>query len=186
MKKREQQDLCEHYCRKLSNLPILICLILPIIMLLSIISFINIRTNQVKGKDKISDEIILTDYLYDNADYFDDTRQDIVIKGLEYFYTKTGVQMIIVTQKEKTTELLTKKMYDKMLNDQTHILIVLPITGIFGGNNEQYYWIGENALKVVSDKTMNRLFETIDDSWGTTESKWYSKLISLTDLILSK
>ena len=169
-----------------SDLPLWMDLIIIFVVFAILFGSESCITDEIKGKEKISDEIVLTDYLYDKADYFEDSEEGLVIEGLKYFYNKTGVQMVIVTQNERITDALTEKMYQKMFKDESHILIVLPITGIFGGNSVQYYWIGTNALKVVDETGMNRLFENIDNSWSSRESAWKSKVISLADLIVSE
>lgn len=160
--------------------------IVMLLVTLGLVFIVNTsNSDHIRSGDRISVEYVLSDYLYDEADYFDDNKEHLVVEGLEYFYQATGAQMVIVTQSESTSDKLTEEKYHYMFDDEAHVLIVLPITGLFGGNNVQYYYMGDEALKVIDETGMNRMLENIDGSWSSLEEKWKQEIIDIADMILS-
>mgnify|MGYP003304704322 CR=1 FL=1 len=145
----------------------------------------TVENDNIRNGEKISGDYILTEYLYDEADYFDDRYEHLVIEGLQYFYQTTGAQMVIVTQDERITDKLTEEKYYEMFDDGAHILIVLPMTPLLGTNNVQYYYMGDEALKVIDETRMNRMLENIDYSLSSREEKWKEEIIDIANLIVS-
>ena len=143
------------------------------------------QSDKIRNGEKISEDYVLTEYLYDNADYFEDTQEHLIIEGLQYFYQTTGAQMVIVTQDERITDKLTEEKYYDMFDDEAHVLIVLPMTGLFGTNNVQYYYMGDEALKVIDETGMNRMLENIENSWSSREETWKEEIIDIANLIVS-
>ena len=157
-----------------------------IIVILVIVFLMNTaQSDKIRNGEKISEDYILTEYLYDEADYFEDTQEHLVIEGLQYFYQTTGAQMVIVTQDERITDKLTEEKYYDMFDDEAHVLIVLPMTGLFGTNNVQYYYMGDEALKVIDETGMNRMLENIENSWSSREATWKEEIIDIANLIVS-
>lgn len=143
------------------------------------------QSDDIRNGEKISGDYTLTEYLYDEANYFDDNEEYLVIEGLQYFYQTTGAQMVIVTQDERITDKLTEEKYYDMFDDEAHVLIVLPMTGLFGTNSVQYYYMGDEALKVIDETGMNRMLEKIENSWYSREKTWKEEIIDIANLIVS-
>ena len=159
--------------------------IIGLLIGLVIVFLINTAQNdKIRNGEKISEDYILTEYLYDEADYFEDTQEHLVIEGLQYFYQTTGAQMVIVTQNERTTDKLTEEKYYEMFDDEAHVLIVLPMTPLFHTNNVQYYYMGDEALKVIDETGINRMLENIDYSLSSIEKKWKQEIIDIANLIV--
>lgn len=167
-----------------SDMPISVLVTLLIVTLSLYWIFSAIENDNIRGGEKISGNYTLTKYLYDDADYFENSNEKLIIEGLKYFYKTTGAQMVIVTQNSSINDRLTKDMYYKMFDDESHILIVLPVTKLFGSNSVQYYYIGDKALKVIDETGMNRMFENIDNSWWPKEAAWQEAIIDIADLIV--
>lgn len=160
--------------------------IIGLLIGLVILFLINTAQNdKIRNGEKISGDYILTEYLYDEADYFEDREEHLVVEGLQYFYQTTGAQMVIVTQKESTTDRLTEEKYYEMFDDEAHVLIVLPMTPLFGTNNVQYYYMGDEALKVIDETGINQMLEDIEYSWSSREETWKEEIINIANLIVS-
>ena len=143
------------------------------------------ENDKIRNGERLLEGYTITEYLYDDADYFEDSNEHLVIEGLQYFYQTTGAQMVIVTQEEKITDKLTEEKYYDMFDDEAHVLLVLPVTGLFGGNSVQYYYMGDDALKVIDETGVNRLLENIENSWSSREERWKEEIIDIADLIAS-
>ena len=139
----------------------------------------------IREGDRINVQATLTEYMYDNADYFTDEDEKQIIDSLKYFYEKTGAQMVIVTQDENINDSGTEKKYYEMFKEEAHVLIVLPMDGLFGGNYTQYYYMGDDALKVIDETGMNQMLEQIENGWGSRGSNWSKAIKDITDLIMS-
>lgn len=151
-----------------------------------IMFFITTATNDdIRSGDKINVQATLTEYMYDNADYFTDEDEKLIIESLKYFYEKTGAQMVIVTQDENINDSGTEKKYYEMFKEEAHVLIVLPMDGLFGGNYTQYYYMGDDALKVIDETGMNQMLEQIENGWESRGSNWSKAIKEITDLIMS-
>lgn len=169
-----------------SGLPISIAIVLLGILLGIYFIVTAVQMDHIREGNKISGNYDLTKYLYDDANYFNDQREHYVIEGLKYFYKTTGAQMVIVTYDGKMTDELAEKMYYDMFDDESHVLIVLPIINFFRGNYVQYYYIGDEALKAIDEKGMNRMLEYIEDNlFYSKEKRWKKEIASIADLIVS-
>lgn len=92
-------------------------------------------------------------YLVDNRNYF--SNSDNLISGLEYFYQKTNIQIVVITSNEDLSDSKAVSEYYQMFDDEAHILIIIPKTG-----NIIYYAIGDLADTVFGDKDMTNLLNT--------------------------
>lgn len=164
-----------------SDLPLGAYIIILVIALIIGIFITAYKNDKISNKEPIQEEIVITEYLYDNVEYFSSAPED-VISGLKYFYEKTGVQIVIYTTNGKVTDEYTKNLYYELFDDEGHVLIVLPIK-LFG-NDTQYYYIGDNSELIISDTTMNYLFEKINKSWSNKCTAWNESLIKTADLMI--
>ena len=162
---------------------------IPMLLIISFVLFLmdTAERDNIRNGEKLvlMEAYAITDYLYDNADYFDDSRESLIIEGLHHFHETTGVQMVIVTQNEKVTDKITEEKYYEMFDDEAHILLILPVTSFLGSNNVQYYYIGDEALKAIDETGINRLLENIENSWSSREERWKQGIIDIADLIAS-
>ena len=148
--------------------------------------FMTVATNDdIRSGDRINVQCETTEYMHDNADYFTTEDEAMILEALKYFYEQTGAQMVIVTQKENINDSGTEKKYYEMFTDEAHVLIVLPMDGLFGDNYTQYYYMGDDALNVIDEDGMNRMLDDIDGSWGSKGSCWSNAIKEITDLIMS-
>lgn len=172
------------YGRSSSGTPLWLDLVLLGVVLV-ISFFMTVSTNdKIRNGDRISVECELVDYMQDNADYFTEEAEMQIVESLKYFYEKTGAQMVIVTQKENINDSGTEEMYYNMFNDEAHVLIVLPMDGLFGGNYTQYYYMGDEALKVIDENGMNRMLEKTEDGWSSKGTEWSNAIRNIADLIM--
>lgn len=154
-------------------------------VVLTIGFFITTANNdKIRSGDKINVECELVDYMQDNAGYFSEEDEAKIIESLKYFYQKTGAQMVIVTQKENINDSGTEKLYYEMFDDEAHVLIVLPMDGLFGTNYTQYYYMGDEALKVIDETGMNRMLDKIDNSLSSKGTSWSNQIKNIADLIM--
>lgn len=173
-----------HYGSTRASLPLGFYIAVLVIVIIIMIALESNETNKIKGKEKLDTEISLSEYLYDEADYFADSKEQELIGGLEYFYETTGVQPVVYTTTDYVTEGYVTKLYYKMLTDESHIMIALPID--FFGNNDQYYYIGDDAETIITEVTMNEIFDRIDSSWSSKETAWNKSFREVAELIVSK
>ena len=174
-----------HGGRSDGEVPIGVSIVILIVCIAIIFLNETAAKNDIRNGEKISDKYLLTEYLYDEADYFDDSEEYLVIEGLKYFYQTTGAQMVIVTQDGQTTDKLTELKYYEMFDDEAHVLIVLPIKSRSGGNIVQYYYIGDEALKVINETGIYRMLEKIGNNWSSREKSWKEEIIDIANLIVS-
>ena len=174
-----------HHSGSGESLPLSVTI--PILLIFLFVAFLMdvAENDKIRNGEKLMEGYTITEYLYDNADYFHDSYEHLVVEGLQHFYETTGAQMVIVTQEERTTDELTEEKYYEMFNDESHVLLVLPITGFLGGNSVQYYYMGDEALRVIDETGINRLLENIENSWSSREKGWKEEIIDIADLIAS-
>lgn len=158
-----------------------------IVILVALITFYMMvctaRDNDIRSGDRINTQYELTEYMYDNANYFGEGKEK-VISSLEYFYEQTGAQMVIVTQQEYIDDAGTEKMYYDMFDDESHVLIVLPMDGMFDENETQYYYMGDDALRVIDETGMNYMLECIDDAYEGRCNAWSREIRDITNMIM--
>ena len=147
--------------------------------------FSTVSTNdKIRSGDRINVECEVVEYLQDNADYFNDEAEKQIVESLKYFYEKTGSQMVIVTQKENINDSGTEKMYYEMFDDEAHVLLVLPMDGLFGGNYTQYYYMGDDALKVIDETGMNHMLEKTENGLQSRGTVWSNAIKNIANLIM--
>ena len=160
---------------------VMLIVIFGVAMLLS-----NAITDDIRNGERIDTTYELTGYLYDNANYFNYAEEVMVIESLEYFYENTGAQMVIVTQNEYKNDSKTEQMYYEMFGDESHVLIVLPMDGLFGTNSTQYYYMGDDALIVIDETGINHMLDNIDNSFSSKGEAWSTAIRDITDLIVEE
>ncbi|MDO4283050.1 MAG: TPM domain-containing protein [Clostridia bacterium] len=175
-----------HYHRhgRGGELPLGFYIVLLVICLVIFISSEVSKTNQIKGKEKLNTDITIGSYLYDEANYFSDSKESELKDGLKYFYDVTGVQLVVYTTGDYVTEGYATKLYYELFTDESHIIVALPIK--YGKNSDQYYYIGDDAETIITEVAMDELFDKIDSSWGAKEDAWKKSLYNVADLIVSK
>lgn len=167
-----------------SSLPLWVYVLLIFIFIFINIQSDNARRDKIKDKDTLQVSIEIMDYLYDDADYFKDDSEKELIKGLTYFYEKTGVQPVIYTKKGSSAESEAKELYLELFNDEAHLLIVVPVD-MFGGNSTRYYYMGDDTETIVTEDIVNYLLDYVDASWSSKTTAWSNAFRETADLMLS-
>lgn len=144
-----------------------------IIILFLIVGFFFFQENFASyfGSNKIDAEIVETDYYTDNISLIENEK--ILLRGMEFFYNKTGVQPVLLTVPydekyeegdERTTFLISK--YGEMFSDNAHLLIVY-----FEGENDSKenltgrfrFTTGWEAKEVVDEYAQWNLTECLEE-----------------------
>lgn len=154
------------------------------IVLVLFLMFVSktLEYNKISGHERLHTDVTITDYLYDEAEYFDDSREDEIIAGMRYFFVKTGVQPVIYTTYDYVSEESVTKKYYKMFDDGSHLLIALPIN-LFG-NSDQYYYIGDDAERIISEYTVDAILDRVDNTFLSRNTAWRRAFEAVADMIV--
>ena len=133
----------------------------------------------IRGRQPLEGEYELyPEFILDEKGYFSDSEE--LISGLEYFYKKTNVQIVVMSAKGKWSDKKVVDKYYELFSDEAHVLIVCPTSWY---EKNIYYAIGDLANKVVDDDVMDVLLRKVIKKQKDGK-RWKKNLTFIADTIL--
>lgn len=125
-----------------------------------------------------------TDYYYDELGYIN--QESVLLKGLQYFYSKTGVQPVIYITDNREAQ--AASLYDEICSDEGHFLLVV-IGSKDGSTDWEYDYQWGAAASSIMDKEAEDIFFAYLDSYYygsyTDEEVFANAFKSTADTIMS-
>jgi hypothetical protein len=125
-----------------------------------------------------------TDYYYDELGYI--SQKSVLLKGLKYFYSETGVQPVVYIT--DNTDASAASLYDEICSDEGHFLLVV-IGSKDGSTDWEYDYCWGSAAAAIMDSEAEDIFFAYLDSYYygdyTDEEVFANAFTSTADTIMS-
>lgn len=144
-----------------------------------IILFLTMASNDISGKKPLEEKFEVSQYLYDESNYFSNPKE--IVEGLQYLYEKTNVQVVVMSTSSSCSDSRAVELYYELFSDEGHVLIVVPTAWY---SSKTYYAIGDVANNVIDDRAMNYLINRINSS--NSGKKWKECLIGFADKLIDE